>query len=144
MTQSSATQRGNQQADAQFKTDCSHPGRWTITFSNPPINMFVPTTIVELRALMTDLQADPSVKVVVLPLISKNQEVLGAFCLYYAEARSANETDLRVIEGAGHITVIAIEGERSQQAFRTAFEEIQNSEATLRTDHRHDPDARVV
>jgi enoyl-CoA hydratase/carnithine racemase len=31
----------------------------------PPINMFVPTTIVELGALMTNLEADPSVKVVV-------------------------------------------------------------------------------
>ena len=65
MTQSSAPQRGNQQADAQFNTDRTHPGRWTITFSNPPINMVVPTTIVELSALMTDLEADPSVKVVV-------------------------------------------------------------------------------
>src|ERR1700746_2950096 len=50
---------------SQFNTDRTYPGRWTITFSNPPINMFVPTTIVELRALMTDLDADPSVKVVV-------------------------------------------------------------------------------
>jgi len=50
---------------SQFNTDRTHPGRWTITFSNPPINMFVPTTIVELGALMTDLAADPSVKVVV-------------------------------------------------------------------------------
>jgi len=65
MTQSSATQRGSEQADAQFKTDRTYPGQWTITFSNPPINMFVPTTIVELGALMTDLEADPSVKVVV-------------------------------------------------------------------------------
>ncbi len=65
MSQSSATQRGSQQADAQFKTDRTHPSRWTITFSNPPINMFLPTTIIELRALMTDLEADPSVKVVV-------------------------------------------------------------------------------
>ena len=38
---------------------------WRVTFNNPPINMFVPATIVELAALMTDLQADPSVKVVV-------------------------------------------------------------------------------
>ena len=38
---------------------------WRVTFSNPPINMFVPTTIVELGALMTDLEADASVKVVV-------------------------------------------------------------------------------
>src|ERR1700734_2066579 len=50
---------------AQFNIDRTHPGRWTITFSNPPINMFVPTTIVELGALMTNLEADPSVKVVV-------------------------------------------------------------------------------
>ena len=50
---------------SQFNTDRTHPGRWTITFSNPPINMFLPTTIVELGALMTDLEVDPSVKVVV-------------------------------------------------------------------------------
>ena len=50
---------------SQFDIDRTNPGLWTITFSNPPINMFVPTTIVELGALMTDLEADLSVKVVV-------------------------------------------------------------------------------
>jgi len=50
---------------SQFTTDRSHPGRWTITFSNPPINMFLPATIVELGALMADLEADSSVKVAV-------------------------------------------------------------------------------
>ncbi|MGO9201118.1 MAG: hypothetical protein ACLQM8_11370 [Limisphaerales bacterium] len=50
---------------SQFSTDLTYPGRWTITYNNPPINMFVPATIVELGALMTDLEADPSVKVVV-------------------------------------------------------------------------------
>jgi enoyl-CoA hydratase/carnithine racemase len=50
---------------SQFNIDRTHPGRWTITFNNPPINMFVPATIVELGALMADLEADPSVKVVV-------------------------------------------------------------------------------
>jgi len=54
MTESSAAQRSSKQADPQFNTDRTNPGRWTITFSNPPINMFVPTTIVELGALMTD------------------------------------------------------------------------------------------
>jgi enoyl-CoA hydratase/carnithine racemase len=48
---------------SQFNIDRTYPGRWTITFSNPPINMFVPTTIVELGALMTDLEADPTGKV---------------------------------------------------------------------------------
>src|SRR3974390_3612568 len=50
---------------SQFETDRTIPGRWTITFTNPPINMFVPTTIVELGALVTYIEADPSVKVVV-------------------------------------------------------------------------------
>ncbi len=50
---------------SQFNIDRTCPSRWTITFNNPPINIFDPTTIVELGALMTDLQADPSIKVVV-------------------------------------------------------------------------------
>jgi enoyl-CoA hydratase/carnithine racemase len=50
---------------SQFNTERTRLGQWTITFSNPPINMFGPTTIIELGALMTDLEADPSVKVVV-------------------------------------------------------------------------------
>jgi enoyl-CoA hydratase/carnithine racemase len=50
---------------SQFNIDGTFPGRWTITFNNPPINMYIPATIVELGALMTDLEADPSVKVVV-------------------------------------------------------------------------------
>jgi formate hydrogenlyase transcriptional activator len=66
------------------------------------------------------------------PLLSKNQEILGTFCVSYAEPRAPNETDLRLIEGAGHIAVIAIEGERSQEALRSAFDEIRNSEARLR------------
>ena len=58
------------------------------------------------------------------PLLSKNQEVLGTFCLYYAEPRSASETDLRLIEGADHIAVIAVEGERSQAKLRQDEEEL--------------------
>ena len=70
------------------------------------------------------------------PLLSKNQDVLGTFGMYYPEARTPSETDLRLIEGAGHIAVIAIEGERSQEALRSAFEEIRNSEAKLRQEER--------
>ena len=50
---------------SQFDIDRTYPGLWTITFNNPPINIFVPETIVELGAIMTDLEADRSVKVVV-------------------------------------------------------------------------------
>ena len=66
------------------------------------------------------------------PLLSKNQQVLGTFGMYYAEPRTPSVTDLRLIEGAGHIAVIAIEGERSQAALTRAFEEITKSEAELR------------
>jgi hypothetical protein len=44
---------------SQFNVDHTYPGWWTI------INMFVPTTIAELGALMTDIEADPSLKVAV-------------------------------------------------------------------------------
>jgi enoyl-CoA hydratase/carnithine racemase len=48
---------------SQFTVDRTYPGLWTITFNNPPINMFVPATIDELGALMAELEADRSVKV---------------------------------------------------------------------------------
>src|SRR6266851_3875307 len=67
------------------------------------------------------------------PLLSKNEQVLGTFGMYYPEHRIPSETDLRLIEGAGHIAVIAIEGERSQAALTKAFDEIAKSEAELRT-----------
>jgi enoyl-CoA hydratase/carnithine racemase len=50
---------------SQLSIDRGYPGEWTVTFSNPPINMFVPATILELDALMTDLETDSSVKAVV-------------------------------------------------------------------------------
>jgi enoyl-CoA hydratase/carnithine racemase len=50
---------------SQFNTDRTHPGRWTITFNSPPINMFVPDTLVELGAVLTGIEEDPFLKVVV-------------------------------------------------------------------------------
>src|SRR5260370_1240735 len=66
------------------------------------------------------------------PLLSKNQQVLGTFGMYYAEPRTPSETDLQLIEGAGNIAVIAIEGERSHTALQQAYQEIKQSEARLR------------
>jgi len=67
------------------------------------------------------------------PLLSKTQQVLGTFGMHYTEPRIPSESDLRLIEAAGHIAVIAIEGERSQAALTKAFDEIAKSEAELRT-----------
>src|SRR5215510_3119347 len=66
------------------------------------------------------------------PLISKDDEVLGTFAMYFTEPRSPTSTDLELIEGAANIAVIAIESERSQTALRKAFKEIKQSEARLR------------
>lgn len=49
----------------QLSIDSSRHGQWTVTFSNPPINLLDPTTIAELQALMSDIEMDHSVKVVV-------------------------------------------------------------------------------
>ena len=50
---------------SQFNIDRTYPGLWTITFSNGPINMFSFATLAELGELVSDVEADPSVKVVV-------------------------------------------------------------------------------
>src|ERR1700747_2198705 len=48
------------------------------------------------------------------------------------QIRQAQDVDAIPTEGVGHIAAIAIEGERSQEALRSASEEIRNSEARLR------------
>ena len=74
---------------SQFNVDRTRPGQWTITFSNPPINMFVPETIDELRVLMTEIEADPSVKVVVFQ--SSNPEF---FVAHLDVAKAAQQPDV--------------------------------------------------
>ena len=67
------------------------------------------------------------------PLISKDGEVLGTFCVSYAEPRIPNNQDLELIEAASHIALIAIELERSHLALKNALIEIKDSENRLRT-----------
>jgi formate hydrogenlyase transcriptional activator len=66
------------------------------------------------------------------PLLSKDNEVLGTFGLFHDTPRSPTGRELQLIEDAGHIAVIAIEGERSQAALKKAFLEIKASEQELR------------
>jgi formate hydrogenlyase transcriptional activator len=67
------------------------------------------------------------------PLISKENEVLGTFAMYYSEPRVPDDDDLRLIAEAGQIALIAIETERSQVALKKALVEIKKSENRLRT-----------
>src|SRR5712692_4928803 len=111
----------------------------------PTVGSCVSAAFLKHRVIVSDIATDPlwvDYRELALsyglraawsqPLLSKNQHVLGTFGMYYTEPRTPGETDLRLIEGAGHIAVIAIEGERSQEALRCAYEEIRNSEARLR------------
>lgn len=66
------------------------------------------------------------------PLISKDDEVLGTFAIYYSEIKSPTDSDLEWIQSAANIAVIAIESDRSRAALERAFDEIKNSEAKLR------------
>jgi len=45
--------------------DRSMPGKWAITFSNPPINAVEAPAIMELQRLMTEMESDSTVKVFV-------------------------------------------------------------------------------
>ena len=66
------------------------------------------------------------------PLISKDNELLGTFGLFHSTPRSPSGRELQLIEDAGHIAVIAIEGKRSEAALKKAFLEIKTSEQELR------------
>ena len=66
------------------------------------------------------------------PIVSKDKQVLGTFGLYYSEPRVPTASELRLIEGAGHLALIAIETERTHAALQQALAEIRKSEARLR------------
>src|SRR6202051_105681 len=67
------------------------------------------------------------------PILKKDNQVLGTFALYSSESRVPTDVDLRLIEGAGRIALIAIERQRSQEALGSALDQIRNSETKLRT-----------
>ena len=52
------------------------------------------------------------------PLFTKEGEVLGTFAILYRETRNPDDTDLGLIEDASHITGIAIERHRNEQALQ--------------------------
>jgi formate hydrogenlyase transcriptional activator len=52
------------------------------------------------------------------PLFTSEGKVLGTFAVLYREARSPDLTDLQLIESASHITGIAIERHRNEQALQ--------------------------
>jgi formate hydrogenlyase transcriptional activator len=70
------------------------------------------------------------------PILSKDEEVLGTFCIYSSEPRTPTPDDIRLIEGAVHVALIAIERGRTQAALVDALEEIKKSQEQLRRDEQ--------
>jgi len=68
------------------------------------------------------------------PIVSKDGEVLGTFCIYSPQPQAPKPSDLQLIEGAVHIALIAIERGRTQAALVDALEEIRKSQEHLRRD----------
>lgn len=50
---------------AQIRLTRSSPAYWRITFDNPPLNLMGPEFVLEFREIMTALETDEKVKVVV-------------------------------------------------------------------------------
>jgi formate hydrogenlyase transcriptional activator len=66
------------------------------------------------------------------PLISRADEVLGTFAMYYREPRSPSASDLELINGAAQMAMIAVQRDRAQKALELAYQEIKQSEEELR------------
>jgi formate hydrogenlyase transcriptional activator len=58
------------------------------------------------------------------PILTKDGELLGTFALYASEPRMPTEIELALIQGAGHIALIAISRQRSLDALRRSEAEL--------------------
>jgi PAS domain S-box-containing protein len=54
------------------------------------------------------------------PVLSSQGKVLGTFCMYHREPRSATSEDLELIELATHLVRIGIERDRAEEALRAS------------------------
>jgi len=58
------------------------------------------------------------------PILTQDREVLGTFALYAKGPRTPTDAELELIEGAGHIALIAIGRQRSQETLRKSEAEL--------------------
>ena len=65
-------------ANKQIYLERHSPAYWRVTFTNPPLNIFGPETLPQLDAVVTALETDPQVKVVVF-----DSDVDGFFLTHY-------------------------------------------------------------
>jgi enoyl-CoA hydratase/carnithine racemase len=68
----------NVTVDKQIRVERRSPACWRVTFDNPPLNIFGPKAIPQLNEVVTALEMDPHVKVVVF-----DSAVEGFFLTHY-------------------------------------------------------------
>ncbi|WP_211241145.1 enoyl-CoA hydratase/isomerase family protein [Pseudonocardia spinosispora] len=78
----------------QVRIDRSAVTRWNVTFDNPPMNLIDPGTIRELVALVTELETDPDVRVVVFDSADPD-----FFLAHYDISRDPSETTSMPADG---------------------------------------------
>src|SRR5260370_534832 len=66
------------------------------------------------------------------PIVTKENRVLGTFAVYSPECRVPTDDDLALIEAAGHVTLLAIERQRSHEALTSALADARKSETEIR------------
>src|SRR3954466_5653612 len=71
----------------QIHLERQSPALWRVTFDNPPLNIFGPETMPELNAIVTALETDPDVRVVVF-----DSAVDGFFITHYDFLAAPEET----------------------------------------------------
>ena len=74
-------------ANKQIHLERHSPALWRVTFDNPPLNIFGPETMPELNAVVSALETDPDVKVVVF-----DSAVEGFFITHYNFLADPEET----------------------------------------------------
>src|SRR4051794_11555180 len=74
-------------ANKQIHLERYSPALWRVTFDNPPLNIFGPETMPELNAIVSALETDPDVKVVVF-----DSAVEGFFITHYNFLANPEET----------------------------------------------------
>ena len=74
-------------ANKQIHLERHSPALWRVTFDNPPLNIFGPETMPELNAIVSALETDPDVKVVVF-----DSAVEGFFITHYNFLADPEET----------------------------------------------------
>src|SRR5207247_6143721 len=77
------------------------------------------------------------------PLFTSEGTVLGTFAILYRESRSPNTADLQLVENASHVTGIAIERHRNEQALQRERDRLRllleiSTSSTSRLDLRQD------